>query len=1124
MRRPISITKLFLYIIASLLCSIVVLWGVVMGFILTPEAVTPHVVGAIQQYTKSEVSIKSVDLSLFNRFPNITLKIDSLRITQTKDSIDDLLFARQCRVAINPIEILKNKNIAINHLSLSDARIYMYVDSLHGPLKTFILPEREEQEVDSLNTIDMSEYRLSLKRFIIDSAQIVIDDRRKQFYTRIENFVVNMSMDRTDRRNEMDVATGFSNLIVWREGELLVKKTSMELSSQMVTDRDSLQLRFEGAKLRVNDIDLKANGLLRRDTLQKGLYMDIKSSLNTPSISEFLALIPSSVIDKKERITTEGEVLFDANIEGVYSDTSYPTIGATLKIDNAKAKYESRKLELERVDCDAYAYIDLNEPKKSYSNINSLHINTSGIIDLTAKGQITNIIENAAVDLKINSEINFNRFTEIFPLNEGVICEGTNVSDINASFKVADIQSSNYANIYIDGVSTLNNLRLTLDASKFRKDTTDLASLHIQAEKGVILFGDNVSTESNSRTLRAKMSMQDLNYEAKSGERLSIKDVELIAGANFDRSSSKMNGVGVRGIAKNTAVSADSLFSANLESADITIIVKPKSEKRNAVIDATINSQSIHIDEKRYNADLNLSSVYMDFAVERDKSTLELRADANIHSEEITVDETNYNSKMKLSSVDMDISMAKTQDNKRSIEGVISFFNFWILSDIYPLDVTIFETSISMKERNMLLNNAHLTIGDSEIVATGNIHNLLHKMFVNPRASLSGKLSIHAPKLDFGAMIEASNHSVLMLEEAESEAEETSEEKSIVAVKQEPQVETGEEVIAPQRDSMDIQRRIEETGSMFLVPRKVDFAFDLNIDKALFWGSVVENFEGHATIKNRVLSLSKIELNAIGAKATGAMSFCNIDRKKSNLSGKVSLQDVDINRIGELFPSVHTMMPMLKSFKGSADFDLKANANVDNESQIDISTLYSAMRLKGRNLVLMDSETFAEISKKMMFKNKDRNLIDSLEVYALVSESKVDVLPFSITIDRYTAILGGSQVIDPKTFELDYNYHLSVMKSPLPFKAGIDIVGNLDDFDFKITKAKLKKTNFDEQYKIYKEYLESIEASEERLTSDIDARREKMKATRKKQRAEEARKAKEIERELEATELDSVAM
>ena len=44
------------------------------------------------------------------------------------------------------------------------------------------------------------------------------------------------------------------------------------------------------------------------------------------------------------------------------------------------------------------------------------------------------------------------------------------------------------------------------------------------------------------------------------------------------------------------------------------------------------------------------------------------------------------------------------------------------------------------------------------------------------------------------------------------------------------------------------------------------------------------------------------------------------------------------------------------------------------------------MYIKGDSLVLMDGETFAEISKMLMFKNKKKNVFDSISVNVVVND------------------------------------------------------------------------------------------------------------------------------------------
>ena len=69
----------------------------------------------------------------------------------------------------------------------------------------------------------------------------------------------------------------------------------------------------------------------------------------------------------------------------------------------------------------------------------------------------------------------------------------------------------------------------------------------------------------------------------------------------------------------------------------------------------------------------------------------------------------------------------------------------------------------------------------------------------------------------------------------------------------------------------------------------------------------------------------------------------------------------------------------------------------------------------------------------------------------IFKDGYIEVFPSVITVDRYRLALGGQHKIDRT-----YDYHLSILKSPVPFKAGIDIIGTDDDLDLKVTRARYK--------------------------------------------------------------------
>ena len=168
----------------------------------------------------------------------------------------------------------------------------------------------------------------------------------------------------------------------------------------------------------------------------------------------------------------------------------------------------------------------------------------------------------------------------------------------------------------------------------------------------------------------------------------------------------------------------------------------------------------------------------------------------------------------------------------------------------------------------------------------------------------------------------------------------------------------------------------------------------------------------------------------------------------------VELKDLHVDQFISLAPSIDTLLPMLSSFKGIINCQMAATAQLDTNMNFLMNSINGVAKIKGDSLVLMDGETFAEISKMLYFKNKKRNLVEKIAVEILVKDNNIEVFPFIMEIDRYRTAISGEQDMD-----LNFKYHISVLKSPVPIRLGVNIYGNLDDFHFRIGKAKYKSAN-----------------------------------------------------------------
>jgi hypothetical protein len=160
----------------------------------------------------------------------------------------------------------------------------------------------------------------------------------------------------------------------------------------------------------------------------------------------------------------------------------------------------------------------------------------------------------------------------------------------------------------------------------------------------------------------------------------------------------------------------------------------------------------------------------------------------------------------------------------------------------------------------------------------------------------------------------------------------------------------------------------------------------------------------------------------------------------------------NINRFLQLVPAVDSIMPILRDFSGIVSADIAATSNITPSMDIDMPTLQAAIKLSGDSLVLIDPETFKIMSKWLLFKDKNKNVIDHMDVQLTVEDNQMQLYPFIFDFDRYRLGVQGTNDL-----AMNFNYHVAVLKSPIPFKFGINIKGNADKYKIRLGRAKLNE-------------------------------------------------------------------
>lgn len=353
----------------------------------------------------------------------------------------------------------------------------------------------------------------------------------------------------------------------------------------------------------------------------------------------------------------------------------------------------------------------------------------------------------------------------------------------------------------------------------------------------------------------------------------------------------------------------------------------------------------------------------------------------------------------------------KLNDSLWMPKGIVGFNRLRFRTPEFGLPIRMSKTAVTVDGPKITLKNASVRIGRSNMTATGDMMGVYRAMTKGEK--LTAHLSLTSDLIDCNQLINSLSF--------------------------------------PEDTTEVLTDSVPSEMELFVIPRNIDFELQTDLKKVIFEKMLFENVHGAVDIKNQAIHLEDLSMRALDADMKAVMVYKAGSPRGGYAGFDFKIRNINIAKLVDFVPALDTIVPMLRSFKGRVMFDVAADARLDSAMNVRIPTLRSAIHIKGDSLVLMDGETFAEISKMLMFKNKKENVFDSISVNVTVHDGNVTVYPFLVEIDRYKAAVGGEQGLD-----MNFNYHISILKSPLPFKAGVNISGNLDKMKFRIGKAKYK--------------------------------------------------------------------
>lgn len=1009
------IIKIGIISLLSLIGLVLAAGSILIGWVLTPERLTPIVRRQAEKFISCPAGLEKADLTFFKTFPNVGLKINRLSLVNPVEgsNSDTLVYLDECTVGLDIRELIRNNSIVITEFHLNKGYANLFTDSLgKSNYEVFLFETDEDSESEfHIERIDLQ--KVSMKDMTIDYADI---SSGIAAHGTDLNLTVKGRMDGEDIRADLNLeadrllfrlqdslpldieahevraafngeVTQFNridgNLNVEMEntsfqaGETYyLEPARLGVNAPLAVDANDRKLQLGKTVFFLDEHQLELEGIISLN--DNDLETDLALSARSWQISKIISRIPEQWRKEIEKFALDGNVTIEATAQGIYNDSVMPVITAHIEMSNGRMTIPGLPLPVTNMETRLSAGINMDSV--SFLTISHLAAQT-GQSSLKVSGSIDDLFHRQICDIALQTNLNIHEFRSLVPPE--LKAEGRVNGTVNARFPAEQLAGMAWGEIDVHGLLNFSDLHA--------------------------IYNDSLAVGSSSLSVQLDLPSSGKN------------------GSFTEWASAQIEGKNIKVHRTGLAEAETGPLTLRLGFSDLTDTSSLPSVICNfdmAHLNAGIDTISASIERPSGSVVFISSAVgqkdpVVDFSYTNTNLKARMGKEHRVETGNLRVE-----GKARYDDLQKDLILQWNPELKVRIQNAL--LHVPELSD----QVLVPAMRFNFTPGRFHIRESRIKLGNSDFSLTGVITHL--DDFIKKTGLLKGELDFVSENTHVLQLMDMMNglgiaDSTLLAEEVENSEDDP-----------------------------------------FMVPLGMDITLNTKVRSVFVGNTELQNLHGQLRIKDGILVLEEMGFTSDAAKMQLTAMYRS-PRKNHLFAGiDFHLLDIDIERLIAMIPEIDTIVPMLKSFAGKAEFHFAVETYMKSNYDLKLSTLRGAAAIEGRDLVVLDSETFGMIAKKLKFRKKTENKVDSLSVEMTVFRNEVDLYPFLIAMDKYKAVISGRHNLD-----MSFDYHISITETPLPIRLGLNVYGTLDKLRFKLARcqyARLYKP--DKQRAVEKKTLE----------------------------------------------------
>lgn len=1053
-RRPVwlRILRGTGWVLLSLVVALVIICSAVV-WVLSPEQLTPIIERVASKSLNADVRLGRAELTFWSSFPKIKVEIDGLDIVSRSLSglpeherealpanADSVLSVAHFTGGVNLVHALAGK-FTVYDVELNGPRLNLI--QVNDTVSNFnIFPSSAPDTTSTplpeitVNRFAITDARPFRYRSLADSVDVTVNLRtislqgndapqyRLEMQTRIETPLLDDVSYETMRFS-------LDGRINWSARE----------PSQF--NIDDLHFVLE------NDVDMTLSTSV--DIAENLTFNRLDMALRNIRPANLVEHLPKGLRDGFRTLDTDMSADISARLlrPFVITDSiTVPWVEATVSIPDCRFSFET--IDFRRLSAEIKAEVNGDDINRSTVTVEKLTLNGNAInADLSAT--VTSLLDNPVLKGKFYGSVDFNRLPLIIKRRLGGKLTGRLDADTKFNLRLSDFSPRDFHKANIDGEINLRDLRYT------STDTlTRLYSHHAR-----LAFGTDMTFRSDDHRVDSLLMVKinvDTAYMWDAGIETRIKSLRAGFGASNVVSSSDTTQINPFGGAVHLAdffcYSADD--SVRVRMRDIggfASLLRYKGEARVPLLALRLSAGRMRLAQPAYMT--SLTGAKLDVTAHlRPRRRTRSRGAGNVEagrealralSASDSLGQTLRGRLLRLTAEQLDSAGVEVMDfnvdnsirsllrrwnlhgTMQATKGSLRLPRMRLRNNFTDLDLNFNTDSVELRSLNY-------RFGHSDFRVQGLVSNIRQALSTRRPGPVKVDFDIESDSINV-------NEIVRILAGAGGEAS------------------SGADAALADEWAREELAEIENADSLpdsitgpILIPVNIDATLDVHARKVIYSDLLLDDFAGRLLIYHGMVNLHNLSANTEVGNLNVSALYSAPTADKINFGMAMDLHNFHIARLPQVVPAIDSIVPMMHYLSGVVNAQIAVTSDITPDMYFDIPTLKAAMQFSGDSLVVFDNNTFRSLSKWLMFKDKKRNMIDHLNIEMTVSDGILNLYPFIVNIDRYKLGVMGYNDLD-----FNLNYHIAVLKSPIPFKFGINIKGTPAHTKIRLGGAKFKE-------------------------------------------------------------------